>query len=83
MLKRNGKLEKLKGLVVGAFNELPEEKISYGQSPEEIIWEIVREYDYPVCFSFPTGHIEDNRAMVVGRNVNFQTLFEANTLASW
>jgi muramoyltetrapeptide carboxypeptidase len=66
MLKRSGQLAKLKGLIVGAFNELPEEKIPYGQSPEEIIWDIVKEYDYPVCFYFPAGHIEDNRAMVIG-----------------
>ncbi|HMI02513.1 MAG TPA: LD-carboxypeptidase [Pedobacter sp.] len=69
MLKRSGKLAKLKGLIVGAFNEIKEEKIPFGQSPEEIIWEIVKEYDYPVCFNFPVGHIEDNRAMVVGSEV--------------
>ncbi|WP_285059815.1 S66 peptidase family protein [Pedobacter ginsengisoli] len=69
MLKRSGKLAKIKGLIVGAFNELPEEKIPFGQSPEEIIWEVVKEYDYPVCFNFPTGHIEDNRAMVLGKSL--------------
>jgi len=66
MLKRAGKLDKLKGLIVGAFNELPEEKMPFGQSPEEVIWEVVKEYGYPVWFDFPVGHIEDNRAVVVG-----------------
>jgi len=69
MLKRAGKLRSLKGLIVGAFNELPDEKIPYGQSPEEIIWDIVSDYDFPVCFNFPTGHIDDNRTMIMGRNV--------------
>jgi muramoyltetrapeptide carboxypeptidase len=69
ILKRKGKLNKLKGLIVGAFNELGEEKIPFGQTPEEVIWELVKEYDYPVCFNFPTGHIEDNRAMVLGKNI--------------
>lgn len=69
-LKRNGKLKDLKALVVGAFNELGEESIAFGQSPEEIIWELVKEYDYPVCFNFPSGHISDNRAMVLGKTVN-------------
>jgi len=68
MLKRAGKLSRLKGLIVGAFNELPEEKIPFGQSPEEIIWEVVKDYNYPVWFDFPLGHIEDNRAMTVGKN---------------
>jgi muramoyltetrapeptide carboxypeptidase len=35
-------------------------------SPEEIILDVVKDYDYPVCFGFPTGHIDDNRAMVLG-----------------
>ena len=69
ILKRKGKLNKLKGLIVGAFNELGEEKIPFGQTPEEVIWDLVSEYDYPVCFNFPTGHIDDNRAMVLGAKV--------------
>jgi muramoyltetrapeptide carboxypeptidase len=70
LLKRAGKLAKLKGLIIGAFNEISEEKIPFGQTPEEIIWDLVKEYDYPVCFNFPTGHIDDNRAMVLGKTVN-------------
>ena len=69
MLKRSGKLATLKGLIVGALNEIEQEKIPFGQTPEEIILEIVKEYDYPVCFNFPIGHIADNRAMVAGAKV--------------
>jgi muramoyltetrapeptide carboxypeptidase len=72
MLKRAGKLAKLKGLIVGAFNELSPESIPFGSSPEQVIWHIVKEYGYPVCFNFPTGHIDDNRAMVVGRSVRLE-----------
>jgi muramoyltetrapeptide carboxypeptidase len=70
LLKRAGKLAKLKGLIIGAFNEIGEETIPFGQTPEEIIWELVKDYNYPVCFNFPTGHINDNRAMVLGKNVS-------------
>ncbi|WP_199120949.1 LD-carboxypeptidase [Pedobacter sp. ASV28] len=70
ILYRNGKLARLKGLIVGAFNEIEEEKIPFGQTPEEVIWELVAQYDYPVCFHFPTGHIADNRAMVLGKTVS-------------
>ena len=73
MLKRSGKLANLKGLIIGAFNEIQEEKIAFGQSPEEIIMEVVKDYDYPVCFNFPTGHIDDNRAMVLGAMVRLNT----------
>lgn len=69
MLKRSGKLSKLKGLIVGAFNEIKIEDIPFGASPEQVIWEVVKEYDYPVCFNFPVGHIDHNMAMVVGKKV--------------
>ncbi|QIL39408.1 LD-carboxypeptidase [Pedobacter sp. HDW13] len=72
MLKRAGKLKNLKGLIVGAFNEIAEEKISFGQTADEVIWDIVKEYDYPVCFNFPTGHINNNLSMVLGAEVELK-----------
>ncbi|WP_293302476.1 LD-carboxypeptidase [Pedobacter sp. UBA4863] len=69
-LKRKGKLTNLKGLLVGAFNEIGEESIYFGQTPEEVIWELVKEYEYPVAFHFPSGHIADNRAMILGKTVS-------------
>lgn len=72
MLKRSGKLAGLKGLIVGAFNEIKIEDIPFGSSPEQVIWEVVKEYDYPVCFNFPVGHIDNNMAMVVGKGVKLR-----------
>ncbi len=66
MLKRSGKLSQLRGLIVGAFNEMDKEKVPFGQSPEEIILKVVEEYNYPVCFQFPVGHIADNQAIILG-----------------
>lgn len=68
MLKRGGKLAELKGLIIGAFNHIELEDIPFGQGAEEVIAEIVNGYSYPVCYNFPVGHIEDNRAMVLGKN---------------
>ncbi|MFC4211889.1 LD-carboxypeptidase [Pedobacter lithocola] len=72
MLDRAGKLANLKGLIVGAFNEIEEEKIPFGQTADEVIWDIVKDYNYPVCFNFPVGHIDDNRTMVVGADVELK-----------
>jgi muramoyltetrapeptide carboxypeptidase len=65
-LKRNGKLEKLAALVVGGFTEMKDTIISYGQSAEEVIRDIVKEYDYPVCFNFPVSHDIQNYALKIG-----------------
>ena len=72
MLKRAGKLKNLNGLIIGAFNEIEEEKISFGQTAEQVIWEIVKEYDYPICFNFPTGHIDNNLSMILGANIKLE-----------
>ena len=65
-LKRAGKLEQLKGLVVGGLTQIHDNTHPFGQSVEEVIAEVVSEYDYPLCFGFPAGHFDDNRAMFFG-----------------
>jgi len=72
-LKRSGKLAKLKGLIIGAFNEIKKEDIPFGQTVEEVIWEVVKEYNYPVCFNFPVGHIDDNQALVLGKTIRIDS----------
>ena len=65
-LKRAGKLEHLKGLVVGGLTQIHDNTHPFGQSVEEVIAEVVSEYDYPLCFGFPAGHFDDNRVMFFG-----------------
>ncbi|UKT63397.1 S66 peptidase family protein [Pedobacter mucosus] len=72
MMKRAGKLTDLKGLIIGAFNEIEVEKIPFGQTANEVIWDIVSEYNYPVCFDFPTGHIDHNLSLVLGATVELK-----------
>lgn len=71
-LKRNGRLANLKGLIVGGMNVMRDNTIPFGKTAEEIILEAVSEYNYPVCFNFPVGHVPDNRALILGRNVTLQ-----------
>jgi muramoyltetrapeptide carboxypeptidase len=69
-LKRAGKLSDLKGLIVGGFTELKDNDIPFGQTAAEIIAEHVKDYNFPVCFEFPAGHIENNHALILGKRVN-------------
>lgn len=80
-LKRAGKLKSLKGLIVGGFTELKDNDIPFGQSAEEIIRDAVKEYDYPVCFNFPAGHISDNQALIFGKTVNLSVNNQRVTLS--
>ena len=68
-LKRSGKLEHLKGLIVGAFSDMHDNTIPFGKTAEEIIMEAVKDYDYPVCFNMPFGHISNNMPITLGRKV--------------
>lgn len=66
-LKRAGKLQNLAGLLVGGFTGIKDNDIPFGQTVPEIVMNVVAEYNYPVCFGFPAGHIPDNCALVMGR----------------
>jgi len=67
-LKRNGKLAKLAGLIVGGMTDMKDNDTPFGKNGDEIIAEHVASYDYPVCFGFPAGHWENNQALVLGAN---------------
>lgn len=68
-LKRSGKLSSLKGLVVGGMTKMNDNHIPFGKTAEQIILESVSEYNYPVCFNFPAGHIDNNLALKLGENI--------------
>ena len=68
-LKRYGKLSELAGLIVGGMSDMKDNQIPFGKNAEEIIMDAVKEYNYPVCFNFPAGHIERNLALVLGRKM--------------
>ena len=65
-LKRSGKLDKLAGLIVGGFCDMKDTEKPFGQSAYEIIRELVKEYDYPVCYGFPVSHEKENYTLKIG-----------------
>lgn len=71
-LKRSGKLAKLKGLIIGGMSDMKDNAIAFGKTAEEIILDAVNDYDFPVCFNFPAGHIEENRAIYLGREITLK-----------
>lgn len=65
-LLRSGKLDKLAGLIIGKFTDVKDTDRPFGKSIDEVINDIVKQFDYPVCFNFPVGHTKENYALKVG-----------------
>ncbi len=66
-MKRNGYFDQLAGLVVGGMTDMHDNQIPFGYDAVQIISEIVKPYDFPVCFDFPAGHLSNNLALPMGK----------------
>ena len=67
-LRFGGVLSQLSGLVLGQFSDCDEDPLMM-ESIQESILSAVSEYDYPVCFNFPAGHVDYNLPLILGGNV--------------
>jgi muramoyltetrapeptide carboxypeptidase len=79
-LKRSGKLAGLAGLIIGKFSDNKDTDRPFGQTAYEIIRDVVREYDYPVCFNFPVGHEKENYALKTGEFYKLRVDLDEATL---
>ncbi|MBR5476632.1 MAG: LD-carboxypeptidase [Bacteroidaceae bacterium] len=64
-LKLAGIFDTLAGIIVGEFAQT-KECPSMGGTLYEIIHNIVKEYNIPVCFGFPVGHCKENMPIIEG-----------------
>ncbi|WP_418644195.1 S66 peptidase family protein [Tenacibaculum insulae] len=67
-LKRAGYFTKIKGVIVGDMTKIKKNSTPWGSSIEQLILDIIPK-DVPVLFNFPAGHEPDNRALIMGREV--------------
>jgi muramoyltetrapeptide carboxypeptidase len=74
-LRLCGALSKITGLIVGQFSDCDEDPLMK-QTIAEIIFEAVKEYNYPVCFNFPAGHVDYNLPLVMGAEVRVEMMEE-------
>jgi len=71
-LQKAGKLKNLAGLIVGGMTNIKDTEIPFGKTVEDVILERVNHLNIPVCFNFPAGHINDNRAIIIGKRALLQ-----------
>ena len=65
-LRRSGKLKDLAGLVIGHMTDIKNSELDFGEPVHQIVLHAVRDYRYPVAFSFPSGHHDPNLAWIHG-----------------
>ncbi|MFZ4455295.1 MAG: S66 peptidase family protein [Bacteroidales bacterium] len=70
-LKLGGVLEQLSGLIVGQFTNYEEDELMM-KPLQQTIFDLVAEYDYPVAFNFPVGHVTQNYPLICGASVSLK-----------
>ena len=71
-LKLHGVFDQISGLVVGGMTDMKDTEVSFGKDVYDLVLEHLEGKQIPICFDFPCGHINDNRAMIVGADVFYQ-----------
>lgn len=72
-LKKAGVLDDISGLIIGGMTDIKDTTATtIGLTVEEIVLQHFEYRKIPVCFDFPAGHINDNRALVFGEIVQLK-----------
>jgi len=51
------------------MTDLEDTDVPFGMSLEELILSHFQYRKMPICFDFPAGHIDDNRAIILGSEI--------------
>ena len=79
-LQRNGCLESIKGIIVGSMTKMKDNDIPWGKDALQIIEDVTKKYNIPIIYNFPAGHIQDNRALIMGNKVAMEVNGECSTV---
>jgi len=75
-LKRAGFLDNILGLICGEFSGTKDTDRPFMQNIYGIILDKVKEFNIPVCFNFPAGHIDNNFTLCLGKE--YELIVEEN-----
>ena len=81
-LKRAGKFNNIKAMLVGSMTKMHDNKIKFGMNAKEIIKSHTSDFNFPICFNFPVGHQNNNKPIILGKvskleiNSNFVSLIQ-------
>ena len=66
-LLRTGKLDNLAGLLIGGLTDMTNPNDKFNRTAEQIVSEKVAQFAYPLAFSFPAGHQNENQPLIFGQ----------------
>lgn len=75
-LSKSGVLAAISGLIVGDFSSMRDSNPPYGEDLQSIIKSYFTDSAIPVAFNFPAGHCDDNRGLIMGKEVTLTVLEE-------
>ncbi|MDE6390387.1 MAG: LD-carboxypeptidase, partial [Duncaniella sp.] len=78
-LRLNGTLGSLAGLIVGRFTNYTPDRDN--DSMEAMISRLVADYEYPVAFGVPIGHVDHNVPMLCGAEATLDVSASGVTLS--
>lgn len=79
-LKRAGYFENCKGIIVGDMSKVRKNTTPWGKPIQQLILDVVADYNFPVAFNMPAGHENDNRALILGRTIQLKVAKDATTI---
>lgn len=79
-LRLGGVFERISGLVVGQMTDCPEDE-SMRHSIYEGIRLAVSDYDFPVLFDFPAGHVDRNYPLLMNGKMRLEVSAEGSQLS--
>lgn len=78
-LRLAGVFSTIKGLIVGQFTDCTPDPLM-NQTIEELILSYTADYDYPVVFNFPAGHVNHNLPLILNSEIQLSVDNQLTTI---
>jgi len=69
-LKRAGFFDNCNGVIIGDMSEIKINSPSWGSSVNELIYDVLKPYKFPISFGIQSGHLKHNKSLIFGRNID-------------
>lgn len=79
-LKRAGYFDNCKAVIIGDMTKIKKNTTPWGSSIEQLILDVLSDYNFPVAFNLKAGHEKDNRALILGSTVTLHVSKTQSTL---